>query len=182
MVDDYLAPLFAEEDGEEDAAAPAEDEETIPAGAFGTYELEEDEEDDTPFAESVTVERSPYTRVEEIEEIEEPEESEEPEEIEDTPIRVEGFAPPAPPVKPITSEGDPSVAIVDVAIFEEYFENGATVNLEALKRLGLVDENAQVLRVVGNGALKKTFTVEANHFTLNALRAISAADGSANRL
>ena len=67
--------------------------------------------------------------------------------------------------------------MLDVCLFDEYFENGAIVNLETLKQVGLASETATRLKVYASGALKGQFTVEANHFTLDAIKAIGDADG-----
>ena len=69
-----------------------------------------------------------------------------------------------------------------MAVFDEYFEDGETIDLFALKRAGLVPASATTLRVIGNGELKKTFVVEANHFTLGAIKAISASDGNSVKI
>ena len=69
------------------------------------------------------------------------------------------------------------VVLLDVCLFDDYFDNGAIVNLETLKQVGLAHEGATRLKVYASGALKGQFTVEANHFTLDAIKAISDADG-----
>ena len=51
------------------------------------------------------------------------------------------------------------------------------ISLETLKERELVLPTATVLKIYTGGALSKSFTVEANHFTLDAIRAISEADG-----
>ena len=69
------------------------------------------------------------------------------------------------------------VVLLDVCVFDDYFDNGAIVNLETLKQVGLAPENATRLKVYATGELKGQFTVEANHFTLDAIKAIGDADG-----
>ena len=123
------------------------------------YEEESDEE-----AQEV------YENFEE-EEFEESYEEEEPveevveEEAEEAPA-------PVPAPQPTTD-----VVLLDVCLFDDYFDNGAIVNLETLKQVGLAPESATRLKVYASGALKGQFTVEAHHFTLDAIKAIGDADG-----
>ena len=79
---------------------------------------------------------------------------------------------PAPQPAPTTD-----VVLLDVCTFDDYFDNGAIINLETLKQVGLAPESATRLKVYASGELKGQFTVEANHFTLDAIKAISDADG-----
>lgn len=75
------------------------------------------------------------------------------------------------------TQANPSVALVDVGVLEANFPHGSLVNLDALKAKGLVLPGAKVLKVYATGALSKAFTVEADQFTLDAIRAISEASG-----
>lgn len=70
-----------------------------------------------------------------------------------------------------------SVAVVDICAVESAFPAGALVNLETLKAHDLVIASATVLKIYASGSLSKAFTVEANQFTLDAIKAISSADG-----
>ena len=54
---------------------------------------------------------------------------------------------------------------------------GTVINLELLKAHDVVLPSATVLKIYAGGTLSKAFTVEANHFTLDAIKAISDADG-----
>ncbi len=82
----------------------------------------------------------------------------------------------APPSQQ-TANSNPSVALLDVCDFDRCFEDGAIINLETLKQVGLAPETAVTLKVYASGSLKGRFTVEANHFTLDAIKAIGDADG-----
>ena len=88
----------------------------------------------------------------------------------------EPISEPAPTPRRIAN---PSVAVVDICTVESYFEPDDVVKLESLKVLGLVLPTATVLKIYASGALSKPLTVEANHFTLDAIKAISDADGDA---
>ncbi|MBP3495564.1 MAG: 50S ribosomal protein L15 [Clostridia bacterium] len=59
------------------------------------------------------------------------------------------------------------------------FENGATVNLETLVNCGIVRKENDGLKVLGNGELKKSLTVEAAIFSATAKEKIEAAGGKA---
>ena len=120
---------------------------------------------------------------EEVEEVYEDEEfadayEEEVEEIalEEAEEEIEEEEEPAPAPKPAPQPAS-DVVLLDVCVFDDYFDNGAIVNLETLKQVGLAPESATRLKVYASGALKGQFTVEANHFTLDAIKAIGDADG-----
>ena len=59
------------------------------------------------------------------------------------------------------------------------FEDGATVNLEALVNAGLINKELDGLKVLGNGELTKKLTVEAKVFSATAKEKIEAAGGKA---
>ena len=59
------------------------------------------------------------------------------------------------------------------------FENGATVTLESLIEKGIVRKENDGLKVLGNGVLKKSLTVEAKIFSATAKEKIEAAGGKA---
>ncbi len=72
---------------------------------------------------------------------------------------------------------NPKVAVVDICSLEEHFPNDAVINLETLKTKELVLPTATSLKIYASGAVSKSFTVEANHFTIDAIKAVSEADG-----
>jgi len=62
-------------------------------------------------------------------------------------------------------------AIVNVALLEEHFENGALINREALLAKGLINKRGGVLpevKILGDGELKKKFTFAGLHFSKSA--------------
>ena len=59
------------------------------------------------------------------------------------------------------------------------FEDGATVNLEALVNAGIINKELDGLKVLGNGELTKKLTVEAKVFSATAKEKIEAAGGKA---
>ena len=73
---------------------------------------------------------------------------------------------------------NPDVALVDIGILEENFHQGAQIDLAALKAKGLVLPTAKILKIYKSGELTKSFTVVADHFTMDAIFAIDAAGGN----
>ena len=158
---------------EEETEAVYEDEE--PEAVY------EDEEPEAVYEDEESEEVYEDEESEAVYEDEEPEavyEDEEPEAVyeDEEPEEEEAEAPVTPVVKP-APQSNPNIALLDVCCFDDHFENGAIVNLETLKQVGLVPETATVLKVYASGPIKGQFTVEANHFTLDAIKSISDADG-----
>jgi large subunit ribosomal protein L15 len=71
-------------------------------------------------------------------------------------------------------------AVVNLADLDR-FDEGATVNREALKAAGLV-KGRHPVKVLGNGELTKKLTVEAQKFSKTARTKIEAAGGSCQEL
>jgi hypothetical protein len=57
---------------------------------------------------------------------------------------------------------NPDVAVISIRTLEANFAQGATVNLEKLKAVGLVLPTAKYLNIYGSGPMSKALTVEAN--------------------
>ena len=167
---------------DEETEAVYEDEETEEVYEDEeTEEVYEDEEAEEVYEDEETEEVYEDEETEEAYEDEETEgvyEDEETEEVYEDEEEVEEEEPAHATVAPQPiPNSNPDVALLDVCLFDEYFENGAIVNLETLKQVGLAPETATRLKVYASGALKGQFTVEANHFTLDAIKAIGDADG-----
>lgn len=74
-------------------------------------------------------------------------------------------------------------SIVNVSALEQAFENGETVNAEALLNKGIISRIEEYgLKVLGDGELTKSLTVQANKFTESAAKKIEAAGGKAEVL
>ncbi len=150
---------------------PAEEVEEVYYEEDPTEEVEEVYYDDEEYYEEEPVEEAEEEYYEEEYYEEEPTEEVE-EYYEEEVVEEEVEEEPAPQPAPTTD-----VVLLDVCVFDDYFDNGAIVNLETLKQVGLAPESATRLKVYASGELKGQFTVEANHFTLDAIKAISDADG-----
>ena len=70
------------------------------------------------------------------------------------------------------------MAMINVSALE-YFEDGAVVDIAALKEVRLVRKNAGVIKVLCNGQLTKKITVKASGFSKSAQEKIEAAGGKA---
>ena len=68
-------------------------------------------------------------------------------------------------------------AIVNVSDLNDKFENGAVVDLEALKAVKLVRKELDGVKVLGNGEITKNLTVKATVFSATAKEKIEAAGG-----
>lgn len=70
------------------------------------------------------------------------------------------------------------IATVNVAALNA-FEDGATVDIEALVKTGLVKDALDGVKVLGNGELSKKLTVKVNAYSEAAKQKIEAAGGKA---
>ena len=69
-------------------------------------------------------------------------------------------------------------SIVNVATLEENFDNGAVVTAEILLEKGILSKIEEYgLKVLGNGELTKSLTVQAKKFTESAAKKITEAGG-----
>lgn len=59
----------------------------------------------------------------------------------------------------------------------DVFENGAVVTIDALKEAGLVKAMKSGIKILGNGEISKSLTVQANKFSQTAAEKITAAGG-----
>lgn len=68
--------------------------------------------------------------------------------------------------------------IVNLSALEENFEDGARVDGEALKAVKLIDDPKKLIKILGNGELKKKLTVVASKFSASAREKIDQAGGN----
>ena len=71
-----------------------------------------------------------------------------------------------------------SYQVVNLARLEEVCSPGQAVNVEALRKLGLVRGSAPLVKILGTGTLSKNLTVEAHAFSASAKEAIAKAGGT----
>lgn len=68
--------------------------------------------------------------------------------------------------------------VVNLADLEAKFDAGATIDREALHEKGLVPDTKLPVKVLGNGAIAKKFTVQAGWYSKTAAEKIGQAGGS----
>ena len=59
------------------------------------------------------------------------------------------------------------------------FDDGATVDLEAIKAAGLAKQVKDGIKILGNGTIEKKLTVKADKFSATAIEKIEKAGGKA---
>ena len=69
-------------------------------------------------------------------------------------------------------------ANVNLGDINALFEAGAVVDLEALKKVGLVKKEYEGVKILGNGELDKALTIKAVKFSKSAVEKISKAGGT----
>lgn len=69
-------------------------------------------------------------------------------------------------------------AIVNLGDINSLFEAGSVVDLEALKKVGLVKKEHEGVKILGNGELDKALTIKAAKFSKSAVEKISKAGGT----
>jgi len=70
------------------------------------------------------------------------------------------------------------IAEVNVSALNK-FENGATVNAQALKEAGIINSIKDGVKILGKGNLEKSLTVQVKAFSKSAAEKIAAAGGKA---
>ena len=71
------------------------------------------------------------------------------------------------------------MAIANVATLDKYFEDGATVTVDALIEKGIIKKTMDGVKILGQGEISKKLTVQANAFSESAKSKIEAAGGKA---
>ena len=71
------------------------------------------------------------------------------------------------------------IVAVNLGTLEKKFENGATVDTEALIKAGIIKNSFDGVKILSNGTLTKSLTVKANAFSKSAKEKIEAAGGKA---
>jgi large subunit ribosomal protein L15 len=69
--------------------------------------------------------------------------------------------------------------VVNVGDLDKAFDDGSTVDHEALRHAGLANGPADGVRILGTGDLTKRLVVKAHHFSKSAAEKIKAKGGSA---
>ncbi len=70
--------------------------------------------------------------------------------------------------------------VINVGDMNDVFDDGASVDLQALKDAGVCNGKYDGLRVLGTGELTKKLVIRANHFSKSAAEKIAAKGGTAD--
>lgn len=74
------------------------------------------------------------------------------------------------------------VATFNIADLAARFDAGATVDLDALRNVGLLNRKVDEVKILGNGELDKALTVKVHAFSKSAKEKIEQAGGTAEAL
>lgn len=82
------------------------------------------------------------------------------------------------PKRGFTNKWAKPVATFNVDELSKRFEAGATVDIEALKTVGLLKRKVEFVKILGNGEIDKALTVKVHRFSKSAKEKIEKAGGS----
>ena len=71
------------------------------------------------------------------------------------------------------------IVSINLSVLEKNFENGATVDVDALVAAGIIKEVRDGVKILGNGELTKKLDVKVNAFSASAKEKIEALAGTA---
>ncbi|MBQ6387600.1 MAG: 50S ribosomal protein L15 [Ruminococcus sp.] len=72
-----------------------------------------------------------------------------------------------------------NVVAINLSVLNRKFNDGDTVDVEALKAAGVVKNGFDAVKILGNGKIEKKLTVKLSAFSESAKAAIEAAGGKA---
>jgi ribosomal protein L15 len=72
-----------------------------------------------------------------------------------------------------------NIVAINLSLLNDRFEDGAVVDIDALKSKGLISHVRDGVKILGNGELDKKLTVKVNYFSASAKEKIEAAGGKA---
>lgn len=83
------------------------------------------------------------------------------------------------PKRGFTNRNGKEIVSINLSTLEKQFENGATVDVEALLAAGIIKEVRDGVKILGNGELTKKLDVKVNAFSATAKEKIEALGGTA---
>ena len=83
------------------------------------------------------------------------------------------------PKRGFTNRNGKEIVSINLSVLEKNFENGATVDVDALLEAGIIKEVRDGVKVLGNGELTKKLDVKVNAFSASAKEKIEALGGTA---
>lgn len=85
------------------------------------------------------------------------------------------------PKRGFTCRNTKEIVAINVSLLN-VFDNGAVVDIAALKQKGLLSNPRDGVKILGNGDLQKKLTVKVNHFSASAVEKITAVGGTAEKI
>ena len=83
------------------------------------------------------------------------------------------------PKRGFKNRNSKEIVAINLSTLDKKFEDGATVDVEALIKAGVIDAAKDGVKILGNGEITKKLTVKANAFSASAKEKIEAAGGTA---
>ena len=83
------------------------------------------------------------------------------------------------PTRGFTNRNSKEIVSINLSVLEKKFDNGATVDIDALLEAGIIKEVRDGVKVLGNGELTKKLDVKVNAFSASAKEKIEALGGTA---
>ncbi len=71
---------------------------------------------------------------------------------------------------------------VNLSTLEKFFPQGGSVDLDALRGVGIIPKSAKIVKILGTGDLKAKLAVKAHRFSKSAVEKLEAVGGSAEVL
>ena len=83
------------------------------------------------------------------------------------------------PKRGFKNRNSKEIVAINLAVLDKKFEDGATVDVEALIKAGIIDAAKDGVKILGNGEITKKLTVKVNAYSEAAKAKIEAVGGTA---
>ena len=83
------------------------------------------------------------------------------------------------PKRGFKNRNSKEIVAINLSVLDKKFEDGATVDVEALIKAGIIDAAKDGVKILGNGEITKKLTVKVNAYSASAKEKIEAVGGTA---
>ena len=83
------------------------------------------------------------------------------------------------PKRGFKNRNSKEIVAINLSVLDKKFEDGATVDVEALIKAGIIDAAKDGVKILGNGEITKKLTVKVNAYSEAAKAKIEAVGGTA---
>ena len=83
------------------------------------------------------------------------------------------------PKRGFKNRNSKEIVAINLSVLDKKFEDGATVDVEALIKAGIIDAAKDGVKILGNGEITKKLTVKVNAYSETAKTKIEAVGGTA---